>query len=149
MCNNLENWMHHSPNWPPAVRLWGKQRKSDCRLSRKQEIESQRNKSNLGEFQSGRTSRMHNRYINWWGWLGVAVGRRGIGCLVSILGGRRIAVLVRLSGRACPSGGCQVGTAVQLVGPTLTPYSALGCQGDNGSAFSSHPSWVPALARGN
>ena len=43
--------------------------------------------------------------------------RRGIGHRVPILGGRRIAGLVRVGGGACLSGGCQVGMAVQLVGP--------------------------------
>ena len=57
---------------------------------------------------------------------GFPVGMRGIGCLVPILGGRRIATLVRLGGGACPSGGCHVGTAVQLVGPAPTPHGALG-----------------------
>ena len=57
---------------------------------------------------------------------GFPVGRRGIGCLVPILGGRRLACLVRLGGGACPSRGCQVDRAVQLVDPAPTPQGALG-----------------------
>ena len=52
------------------------------------------------------------------------VGR--IGHLVPILGGRRLAGLVRVGGRACPSRGCQVGMAGHLVGPAPTPHGALG-----------------------
>ena len=57
---------------------------------------------------------------------GFPVGRRGIGCRVPILGGRRLAGLVRLVGRARPSRCCQAGMAVQLVGPAPTPHGALG-----------------------
>ena len=57
---------------------------------------------------------------------GFPVGRRGIGCRVPILGGRRLAGLVRLVGRARPSRGCQVGMAVQLVGPVPIQHGALG-----------------------
>ena len=45
---------------------------------------------------------------------GVHVGRRVIGCRVPILGGRRLAGLVRLVGRSRPSRGCQAGMAVHL-----------------------------------
>ena len=55
---------------------------------------------------------------------GFPVGRRGIGCRVPILGGRRLAGLVRLVGRARPSRCCQAGMAVQLVGPAPTPHGA-------------------------
>ena len=51
--------------------------------------------------------------------------RRGIGHLVPILGGRQLAVLVRGGEGACPSGGCQVGMAGQLVGPAPAPHGAL------------------------
>ena len=54
------------------------------------------------------------------------VGRRGIGCRVRILGGRRLAGLVRLVGRACPSRGCRACMAFQLVGQAPTPHGALG-----------------------
>ena len=57
---------------------------------------------------------------------GFPVGRRGIGYLVPILGGRRLAELVRVWGGACRSGGCQVDMAGQLVGPLPTPHGALG-----------------------
>ena len=57
---------------------------------------------------------------------GFPLGRRGIGCRVPILGGRRITGPVRLVGRACPSRGCQTGMAVQLVGPAPSPHGALG-----------------------
>ena len=46
---------------------------------------------------------------------GFPVERRGIGHLVPILGGQRLAGLVRLGGGVCPSAGSQVGTVVQLV----------------------------------
>ena len=52
--------------------------------------------------------------------------RRGIGHLVPILGGRRLAEVVPLVGGACPSGYCQVDMAVHLVGPVPTPHGALG-----------------------
>ena len=42
----------------------------------------------------------------------LAVERRGIGHLVPILGGRRLAEVVPLVGGACPSGYCQVDIAV-------------------------------------
>ena len=48
---------------------------------------------------------------------GFPVERRGIGHLEPILGGRRLAGLVRLGGGVCPSAGCLVGMVVQLVGP--------------------------------
>ena len=50
--------------------------------------------------------------------------RRGIGHLVPILGGRRLAEVVPLVGGACPSGYCQVDMAVHLVGPVPTPHGA-------------------------
>ena len=53
------------------------------------------------------------------------LGRTGIGHLVPILGCRRLAGLV-LDGGSCPSGGCQVGMAGQLVGPAPAPHGALG-----------------------
>ena len=52
--------------------------------------------------------------------------RRGIGHLVTILGGRPLARLVCVGGGACLSGGCKVGMAGQLVGPAPTPHGALG-----------------------
>ena len=52
--------------------------------------------------------------------------RRGIGHLVPILCGRRLAGLVRLGGGVCPSAGCPVGTVGQLVGPAPTLHSTLG-----------------------
>ena len=57
---------------------------------------------------------------------GFPVERRGIGHLVPILGGRRLAGLVRLGGGVCPSAGCPVGMVVQLVGPAPTLHGALG-----------------------
>ena len=57
---------------------------------------------------------------------GFPVERRGIGHLVPIIGGQRLAGLVRLRGGVCPSAGCQVGTVVQLVGPAPTLHGALG-----------------------
>ena len=72
---------------------------------------------------------------------GFPVGRRGIGCRVPILGGRRLAGLVRLVGMACPSRGCQAGMAVQLVGPAPTPHGAQGGRRWRMSAASS-PSLV-------
>ena len=58
---------------------------------------------------------------------GFPVERRGIGHLVPILCGRRLAGLVRLGGgEVCPSAGCPVGTVVQLVGPAPTLHGALG-----------------------
>ena len=57
---------------------------------------------------------------------GFPVERRGIGHLVPILCGRRLAGLVRLGGGVCPSAGCPVGTVVQLVGPAPTLHGALG-----------------------
>ena len=57
---------------------------------------------------------------------GFPVERRGIGHLVPILCGRRLAELVRLGGGVCPSAGCPVGTVVQLVGPAPTLHGALG-----------------------
>ena len=56
----------------------------------------------------------------------IIIGRRGIGCLLPILGGRRLAWLVRLGEGACPSRGCRVDRAVQFVGPAPTPHGALG-----------------------
>ena len=89
----------------------------------------------------------------WWWCLafspvrGFHVGRRGICCLVPIIGGRRLAWLVRLGGGACPSRGCQVDRAVQFVDPAPTPHDALGGRwafagyGPATDAFSSaHPS---------
>ena len=52
---------HNSPKWPPAVPQRGQQWTSRCRFPRKQEMERQHNKSILWEFQSSRTSPMHNR----------------------------------------------------------------------------------------
>ena len=43
---------------------------------------------------------------------GFPVERRGIGHLVPILGGRRLAGLVRLGGGVCPSAGCPVGIGI-------------------------------------
>ena len=57
---------------------------------------------------------------------GFPVEMRGIGHLVPILGGQRLAGLVRLRGGVCPSAGCQVGTVVQLVGPAPTLHGVLG-----------------------
>ena len=57
---------------------------------------------------------------------GFPVERRGIGHLVPILCGRRLAGLVRLGGGVCPSAGCPVGTVGQLVGPAPTLHGALG-----------------------
>ena len=57
---------------------------------------------------------------------GFPVERGGIGHLVPILGGRRLAGLVRLGGGVCPSAGCPVGMVVQLVGPAPTLHGALG-----------------------
>ena len=57
---------------------------------------------------------------------GFPVERRGIGHLVPILGGRRLAGFVRLGGGVCPSAGCPVGMVVQLVGPAPTLHGALG-----------------------
>ena len=57
---------------------------------------------------------------------GFPVGSRVIGHLVPILGGRRLAGLVRVWGGACPSGGCPVDMAGQLVVPLTTPHGALG-----------------------
>ena len=57
---------------------------------------------------------------------GFPVERRGVGHLVPILGGQRLAGLVRLGGGVGPSAGCQVGTVVQLVGPAPTLHGALG-----------------------
>ena len=57
---------------------------------------------------------------------GFPVERRGIGHLVPILGGRRLAGLVRLGEGVCPSAGCPVGMVVQLVGPAPTLHGALG-----------------------
>ena len=78
---------------------------------------------------------------------GFPVGRRGIGCRVPILGGRRLAGLVRLVGRARPSRCCQAGMAVQLVGPAPTPHGALGgwqafagCGPATGASASAQPS---------
>ena len=89
---------------------------------------------------------------------GFPVGRRGIGCRVPILGGRRLAGLVRLVGRARPSRCCQAGMAVQLVGPAPTPHGALGgwqafagCGPATGASASAQPSegrtkvWWPPL----
>ena len=59
---------------------------------------------------------------------GFPVERRGIGHLVPILCGRRLAGLVRLGGGVCPSAGCPVGTVVQLVGPAPTLHGALGAR---------------------
>ena len=56
---------------------------------------------------------------------GFPEGRRGIGHLGPILGGRRLAGLVSVWGGACPSGGCHVDMAGQLVGPLPTPHGAL------------------------
>ena len=55
---------------------------------------------------------------------GFPVERRGIGHLVPILCGRRLAGLVRLGGGVCPSAGCPVGTVVQLVGPAPTLHGS-------------------------
>ena len=52
--------------------------------------------------------------------------RRVIGHLVPILGGRRLAGLVRGGGGACPSGNCQVGMTGQLVDPAPAQHGALG-----------------------
>ena len=52
--------------------------------------------------------------------------KRGTGCLVHILSGRRHAGLVRLGGRACPSRCCHAGMVTQLVGPTPTQHGTLG-----------------------
>ena len=52
--------------------------------------------------------------------------RRGIGHLVPILGGRRLAGLVRVGGGACPPGGCQGWYGGQLIDPVPTPHGALG-----------------------
>ena len=85
------------------------------------------------------------------------VGRRGIGCRVPILGGRRLAGLVSIVERACPSRGCQAGMAVQLVGPAPTSHGALGgrqafagCGPATGASASAQPSegrtkewWLP------
>ena len=57
---------------------------------------------------------------------GFPVGRRDIGHLVPILGGRRLAWLVRVWGGAYPSGGYQVDMAGQLVCPLPTPHGTLG-----------------------
>ena len=57
---------------------------------------------------------------------GFPVERSGIGHLVPIPGGQRLAGLDRLRGGVCPSAGCQVGTVVQLVGPAPTLHGALG-----------------------
>ena len=57
---------------------------------------------------------------------GFPVEGRGIGHLVPILCGRRLAGLVRLGGGVCPSAGCPVGTVVQLVGSAPTLHGALG-----------------------
>ena len=57
---------------------------------------------------------------------GFPVETRGISHLVHILGGQRLAGLVRLGGGVCPSAGSQVGTVVQLVGPAPTLHGALG-----------------------
>ena len=57
---------------------------------------------------------------------GFPVERRGIGHLVPILCGRRLAGLVRLGGGVCPSAGCPVGTVGHLVGPAPTLHGALG-----------------------
>ena len=57
---------------------------------------------------------------------GFPVERRGICHLVPILGGRRLAGLVRLGGGVCPSAGCPVGTVLSLVGPAPTLHGALG-----------------------
>ena len=43
-----------------------------------------------------------------------------------ICGGRRLAGPVHSRGGACPSVGCQVGRAAQLVGPAPAPHGALG-----------------------
>ena len=43
-----------------------------------------------------------------------------------ICGGRRLAGPVHSWGGACPSVGCQVGRAAQLVGPAPAPHGALG-----------------------
>ena len=59
---------------------------------------------------------------------GFPVGRRGIGHLVPILSDRWLAGPVGVRGGACPSGGCQDGRAVQLVGPAPTHHGALGSQ---------------------
>ena len=56
---------------------------------------------------------------------GFPVERRGIGHLVPILSGQRLAGLVRLRGGVCPSAGCQVGTVVQLVGPAPTLHDKI------------------------
>ena len=58
--------------------------------------------------------------------MGFPVERREIGHLVPILGGQRLAGLVRLGGGVSPSAGCQVGTVFQLVGPAPALHGALG-----------------------
>ena len=57
---------------------------------------------------------------------GFPIGRRGIGHLGLILGGRRLAKAILSLGGACPSGGNQVGMAGQLVGPSPSPHGAQG-----------------------
>ena len=80
--------------------------------------------------------------------------RRGIGHIVPILGGRRLAEVVPL---ASPSGYCQVDMAVHLVGPVPTPHGALcgrqaseGCGPASGASVCAQPSagrkkawWLP------
>ena len=64
-----------------------------------------------------------------------------------ILGGRRLARLVCGGGGACPSGGCQVGRAIQLVGPVPTSHGAVsgrqapaGCGPATGASPPAQPS---------
>ena len=57
---------------------------------------------------------------------GFPVLRREIGHLVPIFGVQQLAGPVHLGGLACPSGGCQVGRAAQLIGPAPTSHGALG-----------------------
>ena len=79
---------------------------------------------------------------------GFPVERRGIGHLVPILGGRRLAEVVPLVGGACPSGYCQVDMAVHLVGPVPTPHGALGGrQASEGCGLASGASAQPSAGR--